>query len=92
MSYLNTGIEILVYNNKLYVSFFLEKMLKSLMKGITDRNATIRKSYASTIAVITTVAKETTVNKLLQSLTNVYIENEGKPCNYLLFMKISLNK
>jgi len=62
------------------------------MKGITDRNATIRKSYASTIAVITTVAKETTVNKLLQSLTNVYIENEGTPCNYLLFMKISLSK
>lgn len=48
------------------------------MKGITDRNTTIRKSYASTIAVITTVAKETTVHKLIQSLTNVYIENEGK--------------
>jgi len=48
------------------------------MKGITDRNTTIRKSYASTIAIITTVAKETTVNKLIQSLRDVYIENEGK--------------
>jgi len=48
------------------------------MKGITDRNTTIRKSYASTIAVITTVAKDATVNKLIQSLKNVYIENEGK--------------
>jgi len=58
--------------------FCLEKILKSLMKGITARNTTIRKSYASTIAVITTVAKETTVNKLIQSLRDVYIENEGK--------------
>jgi len=48
------------------------------MKGITDRNTTIRKSYASTIAIITTVAKETTVKKLIQSLRDVYIENEGK--------------
>lgn len=48
------------------------------MKGITDRNTTIRKSYASTIAVITTVAKESTVNKLIQSLKNIYLENEGK--------------
>jgi len=58
--------------------FILEKILKSLMKGITDRNTTIRKSYASTIAIITTVAKDTTVNKLLQSLKDLYIENEGK--------------
>lgn len=58
--------------------FILEKILKSLMKGITDRNTTIRKSYASTIAIITTVAKDTTVNKLIQSLRDVYIENEGK--------------
>lgn len=48
------------------------------MKGIIDRNTTIRKSYASTIAVITTVAKESTVNKLIQSLKDVYMENEGK--------------
>lgn len=47
------------------------------MKGITDRNTTIRKSYASTIAIITTVAKENTVNKLIQSLKTVYMENEG---------------
>lgn len=47
------------------------------MKGITDRNTIIRKSYASTIAVITTVAKENTVNKLLQSLKDIYMENEG---------------
>jgi len=58
--------------------FILEKILKSLMKGITDRNTTIRKSYASTIAIITTVAKDTTVNKLIQSLRDLYIENEGK--------------
>jgi len=58
--------------------YILEKILKSLMKGITDRNATIRKSYASTIAIITTVAKDTTVNKLIQSLRDMYIENEGK--------------
>jgi len=58
--------------------FILERILKSLMKGITDRNTIIRKSYASTIAVITTVAKETTVNKLIQSLRDMYIENEGK--------------
>jgi len=59
-------------------TFTLEKILKSLMKGITDRNTTIRKSYASTIAIITTVAKDTTVNKLIQSLRDLYLENEGK--------------
>lgn len=55
-----------------------DKILKSLMKGITDRNTTIRKSYASTVAVITTVAKESTVNKLIQSLRDIYMENEGE--------------
>lgn len=63
--------------------FILERILKSLMKGITDRNTIIRKSFASTIAIITTVAKETTVNKLIQSLRDMYIENEGK---YALFI------
>lgn len=48
------------------------------MKGITDRNTTIRKSYASSIAVITTVAKESSVNKLIQSLRDVYLAHEGK--------------
>lgn len=58
------------------------------MKGITDRNTTIRKSYASTIAIITTVAKENTVNKLIQSLKTVYMENEG---NILyIFLKINV--
>lgn len=47
------------------------------MKGITDRNTTIQRSYASTIAVITTVANENTVNKLIQSLKDIYMENEG---------------
>ncbi|VVC26099.1 Hypothetical protein CINCED_3A017518 [Cinara cedri] len=59
-------------------SKFLDKILKSLMKGITDRNTTIRKSYASTIALITTVAKESTVNKLIQSLKDIYMENEDE--------------
>lgn len=52
------------------------------MKGITDRNTTIRKSYASTIALITTVAKESTVNKLIQSLRDIYMDNEGKYFKY----------
>lgn len=72
-------ISLLITQKQLQVnSKFLEKILKSLMKGITDRNTTIRKSYASTIAIITTVAKETTVNKLIQSLKDVYIENEDE--------------
>ncbi|KAL5241701.1 hypothetical protein ACI65C_009111 [Semiaphis heraclei] len=72
-------ISLLITQKQLQInSKFLEKILKSLMKGITDRNTTIRKSYASTIAVITTVAKETTVNKLIQSLRDVYIENEDE--------------
>ncbi|XP_050523366.1 proteasome adapter and scaffold protein ECM29 isoform X2 [Daktulosphaira vitifoliae] len=61
---------------------FLDRILKSLMKGITDRNPTIRKSYASTIAVITTVAKENTVNKLIQSLKDVYMSNEDDSIRY----------
>lgn len=61
----------------IYAYFVLDKILKSLMKGITDRNTTIRKSYASTIAIITTVVKENTVNKLIQSLREIYMENEG---------------
>jgi len=55
------------------------------MKGITDRNTTIRKSYASTIAVITTVAKESTVKKLIQSLRDVYMENESKRLVYFIY-------
>lgn len=59
------------------------------MKGITDRNATIRKSYATTIAVITTVAKESTVNKLIQSLKDVYIDNEGKNV-YCIYLSVTM--
>lgn len=53
------------------------------MKGIIDRNTTIRKSYASTIAVITTIAKESTVNKLIQSLREIYMDNEGIYFQYM---------
>lgn len=66
--------------------FILERILKSLMKGITDRNTIIRKSYASTIAIITTVTKETTVNKLIQSLKDMYIENEGKCALFIHYL------
>jgi len=61
------------------------------MKGITDRNTTIRRSYASTIAIITTVAKESTVKKLIQSLRDIYLENEGKPFIYLFTCKNVFN-
>lgn len=71
---------------------FSDKILKSLMKGITDRNPTIRRSYASTIAVITTVAKESTVNKLIQSLKDLYLENEGMLFSFFIFVFLFVQK
>jgi len=72
-------------SDRLFIYIFLDKILKSLIKGVTDRNITIRKSYASAIAEITTVAKESTVKKLIQSLKDVYMENESKRLIYFIY-------
>lgn len=51
-------------------------MLSGLVNGLLDRNATVRKTYASAIGQIVHTAKDSTVEKLLTKLSNWYFEKE----------------
>jgi len=47
-----------------------------LVNGLLDRNATIRKTYASTIGQILHTAKSSSVEKLMTKIDSWYFEKE----------------
>lgn len=48
------------------------------MNGLTDRNAAIRKHYASTIGHLVSTAKESSLEKLFAKIRHWYFEREGR--------------
>ncbi|XP_048584699.1 proteasome adapter and scaffold protein ECM29 isoform X2 [Nematostella vectensis] len=52
------------------------KLLSSLLSGLSDRIASVRKSYATTIGHVVKVAKESSVEKLIDRIKNWYFEKE----------------
>ncbi|EDO42544.1 predicted protein, partial [Nematostella vectensis] len=52
------------------------KLLSSLLSGLSDRSASVRKSYATTIGHVVKVAKESSVEKLIDRIKNWYFEKE----------------
>lgn len=52
------------------------KFLLALVNGLLDRNATVRKTYASTIGQIVHTAKPTSMEKLVTKLSTWYFEKE----------------
>lgn len=65
---------------------FSGKILAVLVNGLTDRNAAIRRQYASAIGHLVSTAKESSLEKLFTKLTTWYFEREGESnCNLFLF-------
>lgn len=62
------------------ISLIAGKILAVLVNGLTDRNAAIRRQYASAIGHLVSTAKESSLEKLFAKLTTWYFEREGK-CN-----------
>ncbi|KAJ8977535.1 hypothetical protein NQ317_010055 [Molorchus minor] len=52
------------------------KFLAALVNGLTDRNAAIRKHYATTIGNLASTAKESSLEKLFAKLQHWYFERE----------------
>ena len=49
-----------------------------LVKGLSDRNVALRKTYAVALGHLVRVAKESSVVKLLETLENRYLEAEDE--------------
>ncbi|KAL1116555.1 hypothetical protein AAG570_005027 [Ranatra chinensis] len=55
---------------------YIGKFLGALLNGLTDRNSAIRKTYATTIGELTRYAKDSSVDRLIAKLKNLYFERE----------------
>ncbi|XP_059151870.1 proteasome adapter and scaffold protein ECM29-like [Physella acuta] len=58
------------------LSAFAGKLLAVFLHGLNDRNATVRKSYATAIGHLVRVAKDSSVEKLIEKLKTWYMESE----------------
>ncbi|XP_014680930.1 PREDICTED: proteasome-associated protein ECM29 homolog [Priapulus caudatus] len=54
------------------------KLMKAMLHGLTDRNATIRKSYAQALGHLVKCARDASVGKLLTKLRSWYMEKEDE--------------
>lgn len=54
------------------------KILRVLLSGLTDRNSTLRKTYAQTIGHVIRSAKDSSVDKLFEKLKTSYLEKEDE--------------
>ncbi|GFO03251.1 proteasome-associated protein ecm29-like protein [Plakobranchus ocellatus] len=58
------------------------KLLGAFLHGLGDRNATVRKSYATAIGHLVKVAKDSSVEKLIQKLKTWYLESEDSNAHH----------
>lgn len=57
---------------------FAGKLLNALLSGLSDRSASVRKSYATAIGHLVKVAKDNSVEKLIDKIKNWYFEKEDE--------------
>ncbi|CAH3027447.1 unnamed protein product [Porites evermanni] len=57
---------------------FAGKLLNALLSGLSDRSASVRKSYATAIGHLVKVAKDSSVEKAIDKIKNWYFEKEDK--------------
>ncbi|CAH1974017.1 unnamed protein product [Acanthoscelides obtectus] len=69
-------ITLLVIQLRQDVQPYAGKLLAVLVNGLTDRNAAIRKHYASAIGHLVSVAKDSSLEKLFAKLQHWYFERE----------------
>ena len=65
----------------LYV--YVGKCMAALLTGLSDRNSTVRMHYSNSLASICKLAKDSSVEKLVQRLHSWYMDKEGK---YILYV------
>jgi proteasome component ECM29 len=61
---------------------FAGKILAAFVSGLTDRNAAVRKTYASAIGQLMTVAKSSSLEKLFVKLRVWYLEKDDDASRY----------
>lgn len=64
------------------LSSYTGKLLGAFLHGLGDRNATVRKSYATAIGHLVKVAKDSSVEKLIQKLKTWYLESEDSNAHH----------
>lgn len=57
---------------------FAGKLLNALTSGLSDRSASVRKSYATAIGHLVKVAKDSSVEKIIDKIKNWYFEKEDE--------------
>ncbi|XP_068677297.1 proteasome adapter and scaffold protein ECM29-like isoform X3 [Montipora foliosa] len=57
---------------------FAGKLLNALLSGLNDRSSSVRKSYATAIGHLVKVAKDSSVEKLIDKLKKWYFEKEDE--------------
>lgn len=62
--------------SKLELQPYTGKLLAALVNGLTDRNAAIRKHYASAIGHLAATAKDSSLEKLFAKLNTLYFDTE----------------
>ncbi|CAG5117500.1 unnamed protein product, partial [Candidula unifasciata] len=67
----------LVYQCPQDLSPYAGKLLAAFLHGLNDRNATVRKANATAISHLVRIAKDSSVEKLIQKLKTWYLENDG---------------
>ncbi|XP_069674508.1 proteasome adapter and scaffold protein ECM29 isoform X2 [Periplaneta americana] len=81
-------IVLLTYHLKQELQPYTGKLLASLVNGLTDRNAAIRKNYAVAIGHLVSTAKESSLERLFTKIKTWYFEKEDESvrsaCAYTL--------
>ena len=54
------------------------KILACLVNGLSDRNVTVKKTYAAAIGNLVKAGKDSSIDKLGEKFTQWYFEKDGK--------------
>ncbi|XP_044163962.1 proteasome adapter and scaffold protein ECM29-like isoform X2 [Acropora millepora] len=60
------------------LTIFAGKLLNALLSGLSDRSPSVRRSYATAIGHLVKVAKDSSVEKLIDKIGNWYFEKEDE--------------
>ncbi|KAI8774268.1 proteasome-associated protein ECM29 [Biomphalaria glabrata] len=64
------------------LSPYTGKLLAAFLHGLNDRNAVVRKSYATAIGYLVKVSKDSSVERLIEKLKVWYLESEGSQARH----------
>lgn len=68
---------VLTHQCPLELQPYAGKLLRAFVHGLSDRNATVRRCFATAVGNLAKVAKESDVEKLMSKLRAWYLESDG---------------